>query len=94
MEAQPHNVGHGYLKVLFKYDYELVKARRANQWLAKDVDEEDMVVDAFDPAKKHRPMMTTADLSLKFDPIYEPIARRYLENPEEFADASLARGSS
>lgn len=78
----------GYLKVLFKYEYELVKSPAgANQWLAKDVDEEDMVVDAHDPSKKHRPMMTTADLSLKFDPIYEPIARRYLENPEEFADA-------
>jgi catalase-peroxidase len=78
----------GYLKVLFKYDWELVKSPAgANQWLAKDVDEEDMVVDAHDPSKKHRPMMTTADLSLKFDPIYEPIARRYLENPEEFADA-------
>jgi catalase-peroxidase len=46
-----------------------------------------MIVDAHDPSKKHRPMMTTADLSLKFDKIYEPIARRYLENPEEFADA-------
>jgi catalase-peroxidase len=78
----------GYLKVLFKYDWELVKSPAgANQWLAKDVDEEDMIVDAHDPSKKHRPMMTTADLSLKFDPIYEPISRRYLENPEEFADA-------
>ncbi|WP_415718502.1 catalase/peroxidase HPI [Maridesulfovibrio sp.] len=78
----------GYLKVLFKYDWELVKSPAgANQWLAKNVDEEDMVVDAHDPSKKHRPMMTTADLSLKFDPVYEPIARRYLENPEEFADA-------
>ena len=78
----------GYLKVLFKYEWELVKSPAgANQWLAKDVDDEDMVVDAHDPSKKHRPMMTTADLSLKFDPIYEPIARRYLENPEEFADA-------
>ncbi|MFO7963079.1 MAG: catalase/peroxidase HPI [Desulfobacterales bacterium] len=78
----------GYLKVLLKYDYELVKSPAgANQWLAKDVDEEDMIVDAHDPSKKHRPMMTTADLSLKFDPVYEPIARRYLENPEEFADA-------
>jgi len=46
-----------------------------------------MVVDAHDPSKKHRPMMTTADLSLRFDPIYEPIARRYLKNPKEFADA-------
>jgi len=78
----------GYLKVLFKYEWELVKSPAgANQWLAKDVAEEDMVVDAHDPTKKHRPMMTTADLSLKFDPIYEPIAKRYLENPEEFADA-------
>ena len=78
----------GYLKVLFKYEYELVKSPAgANQWHAKDVDDEDMVVDAHDPSKKHPPMMTTADLSLKFDPIYEPIARNYLENPEKFADA-------
>ncbi len=78
----------GYLKVLFKYEWELVKSPAgAHQWLAKDVDDEDMVLDAHDPTKKHRPMMTTADLALRFDPIYEPIARRYLENPEAFADA-------
>ncbi len=78
----------GYLKVLFKYEWELVKSPAgAQQWLAVNVDEEDMIVDAHDPAKKHRPMMTTADLSLKFDPAYAPIARRYLENPEEFEDA-------
>lgn len=78
----------GYLKVLFKYEWELVKSPAgANQWLAKDVEDEDMVVDAHDPSKKRRPMMTTADLSLRFDPIYEPIARRYLANPREFADA-------
>ncbi|PLX49775.1 MAG: catalase/peroxidase HPI [Desulfobulbaceae bacterium] len=78
----------GYLKVLFKYEWELVKSPAgANQWLAKDVDDEDMVEDAHDPSKKNRPMMTTADLSLRFDPIYGPIARRYLDNPEEFADA-------
>ena len=78
----------GYLKVLFKYEWELIKSPAgANQWQAKDVAEEDMVVDAHDPSKKHRPIMTTADLSLRFDPIYEPIARRYLQNPEEFADA-------
>ena len=78
----------GYLKVLFKYEWELVKSPAgAHQWLAKDVAEEDMVIDAHDPSKKHRPMMTTADLSLRFDPIYEPIARRYLENPKEFEDA-------
>jgi catalase-peroxidase len=78
----------GYLNVLFKYEWELVKSPAgAHQWLAKDVAEEDMVIDAHDPSKKHRPMMTTADLSLRFDPIYEPIARRYRQNPEEFADA-------
>ncbi len=78
----------GYLKVLFKYEWELVKSPAgAHQWLAKEVDDEDMVVDAFDPNKKHRPLMTTADLSLRFDPIYGPIARRFLENPEEFKDA-------
>jgi catalase-peroxidase len=78
----------GYLKVLFKCEWELVKSPAgANQWLAKNVAEEDMVVDAHDPAKKRRPMMTTADLSLKFDPSYEKIARRYLKNPDEFADA-------
>jgi len=78
----------GYLKVLFKYEWELVKSPAgANQWLARDVAEEDMVVDAHDPSKKHRPMMTTADLSLRFDPVYEPIARHYQQNPEKFADA-------
>ena len=77
----------GYLKVLFKYEWELVKSPAgAQMWLAKDVDDEDMIVDAHDPSKKHRPMMTTADLSLRFDPIYEPIARRFLANPAEFAD--------
>jgi catalase-peroxidase len=78
----------GYLKVLFKYEWELVKSPAgAHQWLAKDVAEEDMVLDAHDPSKKRRPMMTTADLSLRFDPVYEPIARRYLEHPDQFADA-------
>ena len=78
----------GYLRILFKYEWELVKSQAgANQWLAKDVAETDMIVDAHDPSKKHRPMMTTADLSLKFDPVYEKIARRYLQNPKEFMDA-------
>ena len=78
----------GYLKVLFKYEWELLKSPAgAYIWLAKDVEEDDMVVDAHDPTKKHRPMMTTADLSLKFDPAYEKISRRFLENPDEFADA-------
>ncbi|MFZ9032335.1 MAG: catalase/peroxidase HPI [Anaerohalosphaeraceae bacterium] len=78
----------GYLNMLFKYEWELVKSPAgANQWIAKDVADEDRVVDAHDPSKKHPPMMTTADLSLRFDPIYEPIARRYQQNPDEFADA-------
>jgi catalase-peroxidase len=78
----------GYLNMLFKYEWELVKSPAgAHQWLAKDVAEGDMVVDAHDPSKKHRPMMTTADLSLRFDPKFEPIARRYQQNPAEFADA-------
>jgi catalase-peroxidase len=87
-KANPTKWDMGYLNTLFKYEWELVKSPAgANQWLAKDVAEEDMVVDAHDPSKKHRPMMTTADLSLRFDPIYEPIARRYQQNPEAFADA-------
>ncbi|MCL2884432.1 MAG: catalase/peroxidase HPI [Oscillospiraceae bacterium] len=78
----------GYLKVLLKYEYELTKSPAgAYIWLAKDVDDEDMVTDAHDPNKKHRPMMTTADLSLKFDPVYEKIARDYYANPDKFADA-------
>ena len=78
----------GYLKVLLKYEWELTKSPAgAYIWLAKDCAEEDMVVDAHDPAKKHRPMMTTADLSLKFDPVYEKIAKDYYANPEKFARA-------
>jgi len=78
----------GYLKVLFKYEWELLKSPSgAYIWLAKDVADEDMVVDAHNPSKKVRPMMTTADLALKFDPVYEKISRRFLANPEEFADA-------
>ena len=87
-KAKPTTWDMGYLKTLFKYEWELVKSPAgANQWLAKDVDDEDMVEDAFDPSKKHRPMMTTADLSLRFDPIYEPISRHFHQHPEAFADA-------
>ena len=78
----------GYLKVLFKYEWEKVKSPAgAYQWLAKDVDDEDMVEAAHDPTKKLRPMMTTADLSLRYDPIYASIAKHYLENPQEFQEA-------
>jgi catalase-peroxidase len=57
------------------------------QWLAKDVDEEDMIADAHLPGVRHRPMMTTADLSLRFDPAYEKISHHFLAHPEAFADA-------
>ena len=78
----------GYLKVLFKYDWNLVKSPAgAHQWIPTDPDAADDVVDAHDPAKRHPPMMTTADLALRMDPIYKPIALRFLNNPDEFADA-------
>ena len=78
----------GYFKVLFKYEWELVKSPAgAHQWLAKDVEDADMVVDAHNPAVKHRPMMTTADLSLRFDPEFEKVARHFAAHPDVFADA-------
>jgi len=78
----------GYFKVLFKYEWEQVKSPAgAIQWRAKNVAPEDMIPDAHDPGKKHPPQMTTADLSLRFDPAYEKISRHFLANPEEFADA-------
>ena len=78
----------GYFPTLFKYDWELTKSPAgAWQWLAKDVAEEDMAPDAHDPSKKHRPMMTTADMAMRMDPIYEKISLRFRDNPDEFADA-------
>jgi len=78
----------GYFDMLFSYEWEQVKSPAgAWQWLAKDVKPEHMIPDAHDPSKKHRPMMTTADLSLRFDPAYEKISRRFHEDPEAFADA-------
>ena len=78
----------GYFDMLFGYEWELVKSPAgANQWRAKDVRPEHMIPDAHDPSKSYAPMMTTADLSLRFDPLYEPISRRYHQNPELFADA-------
>jgi catalase-peroxidase len=77
-----------YLKVLLKYEYELVTSPAgAHMWLAKDVADEDMIEDAHLPGVKHRPMMTTADLSLKYDPAYAAIAKDYYANPEKFAGA-------
>ncbi|MFF0203999.1 catalase/peroxidase HPI [Streptomyces sp. NPDC005017] len=82
----PTQWSNGFFKNLFEYDYELSQSPAgAHQWVAKDA--EAIVPDAFDPAKKHLPTMLTTDLSLKLDPIYEPISRRFYENPAEFADA-------
>ena len=78
----------GYFKVLFKYEWELVKSPAgAHQWRAKDVADEDMIPDAHDPSRKHAPMMTTADMSLRLDPAYEKISRHFQAHPDEFADA-------
>ena len=81
----------GYFKTLFGYEWELTKSPAGSlQWVAKDVRPEDMIPDAHDPTKKHRPMMTTADLALRMDPAYEKISRHYLAHPDLFAD-SFAR---
>jgi catalase-peroxidase len=78
----------GYFKVLFKYEWEKVNSPAgAIQWTAKNCAPEDMIPDAHDPSKKHAPMMTTADLSLRFDPAYEKVSRHFHANPDEFADA-------
>ncbi len=78
----------GYFDMLFGYEWEKVKSPAgAHQWTPKNVAEKDKVPGAHNPKKRFAPMMTTADLSLRFDPIYEPIARRFHKNPDEFADA-------
>jgi catalase-peroxidase len=87
-KPNPTQWDNGYFDMLFGYEWELVNSPAgAKQWLAKDVAEKDMIPDAHDSSKKHRPMMTTADLSLRFDPIYEPISRRFHKDPQAFADA-------
>jgi catalase-peroxidase len=78
----------GYLETLFGHDWELTKSpASAHQWRPKGNAGADTVVDAHDPGRSHAPMMTTADLALRFDPAYEKIARRFLNHPGEFADA-------
>ncbi|MCX6141440.1 MAG: catalase-peroxidase, partial [Candidatus Kapabacteria bacterium] len=87
-KPNPTTWDNGYFEMLFKYEWELGKSPAgAWQWFAKDVEEQDMIPDAHDPSKKHRPMMTTADLSLRFDPVYEQISRRFLNDHNAFADA-------
>src|SRR5512136_455858 len=87
-KPNPTRWDNGYFDMLFGYAWELVKSPAgAHQWVAKDVKPEHMIPDAHDPMKNHPPMMTTADLSLRFDPIYEPIARRFYEHPDQLAEA-------
>jgi catalase-peroxidase len=77
-----------YLDILFKYDWELTKSPAgAQQWTPKDASAAGTVPDAHDPAQRHAPMMTTADMALRMDPAYEKIARHFLANPQEFATA-------
>jgi catalase-peroxidase len=78
----------GYFNTLFGYEWELSKSPAgAHQWTPKNCKPEDMIPDAHDPSKKHPPMMTTADLSLRMDPAYEKVSRHFHQNPQEFHDA-------
>jgi catalase-peroxidase len=87
-KPRPNKWDMGYLDTLFKYDWDLIKSPAgAWQWIPTDPAAKDTVEDAHDPSKKHPPMMTTADLSLRMDPRYKPIALEYKDNPEKFADA-------
>ena len=87
-KPNPTTWDNGYFDMLFGYEWELTKSPAgAHQWVAKDVKPEHMIPDAHDPSRKHAPMMTTADLSLRMDPIYEPISRRFHQDPAAFADA-------
>nr|WP_265579912.1 catalase/peroxidase HPI [Romeria gracilis] len=84
----PTKWDHSYLETLFKYDWELKKSPAgAWQWKPKDGAGADTVPDAHDPSKRHAPMMTTADMAMKKDPVYEPISRRYRENPDQLDEA-------
>jgi catalase-peroxidase len=86
--STPTQWGNGYFEHLFKYDWELTKSPGgAHQWKPKNGAGEGTVPHAFDPSKKIAPSMLTADLALRFDPVYEKISRRYMANPAEFADA-------
>jgi len=87
-KPNPTKWDNGYFDMLFGYEWELTTSPAgAKQWVAKDFKPEHMIPDAHESGKKHAPMMTTADLSLRFDPVYEPIARRFHKDPAAFADA-------
>ena len=86
--ADPVKWDNGYFDTLFGYEWELVQSPAgAHQWAPKDGAGADTVPDAHDPSKRHAPIMTTADMALKMDPIYEPISRHFHENPDQLADA-------
>ena len=86
--TSPIKWDNNFFENLFNYDWELIKGPGgAWQWTPKDESAQDTVPDAHDPSKKHAPMMLTTDLSLKADPAYEKISRRFYENPDAFADA-------
>ena len=86
--TEPAKWDNNYFENLFAYDWELVKSPAgAQQWAPKNGAAADSVPDAHDPSQRHAPMMATTDLSLKFDPAYAPIAKRFHEHPDEFADA-------
>ena len=87
-KPHPTTWDNGYFDMLFGYEWALTRSPAgAKQWVAQNVRPEHLIPDAHDPSKKHPPMMTTADLSLRMDPVYEPIARRFHQNPQAFADA-------
>src|SRR5688572_26321960 len=87
-KPNPTKWDNGYFETLFKYDWKLTKSPAgAHQWTPTDESAANLVVDAHDPNKRHAPMMTTADLALKMDPIYGPISKRFYENFDQFADA-------
>jgi len=84
----PTKWSNNFFENLFKYDWELTKSPAgANQWVAKNGAGAGTVPDAHDPSKHHAPTMLTTDLSLRFDPAYEKISRRFYEHPDQFADA-------
>ncbi|MFD4974358.1 catalase/peroxidase HPI [Streptomyces sp. NPDC058424] len=84
----PTTWDNSFFQILFGYEWELFKSPAgAYQWRPKDGAGADTVPDAHDPSRRHAPTMLTTDLSLRVDPAYEPISRRFMENPEEFADA-------
>jgi len=84
----PTTWDNSFFETLFEYDWDLVKSPGgAWQWIPTDPAAADAVEDAHDPGKRHAPVMLTTDLSLRMDPIYGPISRRFYENPDEFADA-------